>query len=112
MPVMPSGRPSLPSRRRKPQPSTAQKALSALGGLLPGSGSSKRSRSAQKGKAGKRAGGMALLAGGIGLAMKNRDKLQGLIGGHSSDPERRHAEQHGPAATPYAPPAPPHSPAP
>jgi len=28
---------------------------------------------------------MALLAGGLGLAMKNRDKIGGLLGRHSSD---------------------------
>jgi hypothetical protein len=29
---------------------------------------------------------MALLAGGVGLAMKNRDKLMGLMGKRSSGP--------------------------
>ncbi|HWH95552.1 MAG TPA: hypothetical protein VNT03_16955 [Baekduia sp.] len=69
------GRPRLPGRR-KPQQSTAKKALSTITGALP------RSSSSKKGGGKRRAGGMALLAGGLGLAMKNRDKLQGMMGRH------------------------------
>ena len=67
----------LPSRR-KPQQSGAQKALAALTGALPGLGSTKKRGGNGGGK--RRAGGMALLAGGLGLALKNRDKLGGLMG--------------------------------
>jgi hypothetical protein len=71
-------RPNLPGRR-KPQQSTARKALTSLTGALSPSTSSRKG-----GK--RRAGGMALLAGGLGLAMKNRAKLQGLLGrrGHET----------------------------
>jgi hypothetical protein len=79
------GRPGLPARRKPPQQSTAQKALSALTGALGGSTAKGKGKSKSKSKA--KAGGsksskgrMALLAGGLGLAMKNRDKIQGLMG--------------------------------
>jgi hypothetical protein len=87
-----SGRPNLHGRR-KPQQSTAKKAMAALTGAL--------SRPAPAKKGGKRrAGGMALLAGGLGLAMKNRDKLQGLMGRRG----RQEAPRQTPPTTP--PPAP------
>jgi hypothetical protein len=72
----------MPSRR-KPQQSTARKALSALTGMLSSSSSSssKRGRRGSSGGGGKkRAGGMALLAGGLGLAMKNRSKINDMVG--------------------------------
>jgi hypothetical protein len=50
---------------------------------------------------GGRAGKMALLAGGIGLAVKNRDKLIGLVNKRSAN---RSAET---AAQPSPPPQPP-----
>jgi hypothetical protein len=69
-------------RRRQPaKKSMAQQLMRAVPGL--GKGSSKPRRGGGGGR--KRAGGMALLAGGLGLAMKNRDKLGGLLGRQSSD---------------------------
>ncbi|HEV7753576.1 MAG TPA: hypothetical protein VGO71_18640 [Baekduia sp.] len=88
-------------RRRQPaKKSIAQHMMSAVPGLS--KGSSKRRRSSGGGRGRKRAGGMALLAGGLGLAMKNRDKIGGLLGRHSSD-----TGQTPPAAAPppAAPPA-------
>jgi hypothetical protein len=76
-------RPAMPTRR-KPQQSNAQKALTALSGALPGMGKSK-SKSGGGGK--RRAGGMALLAGGLGLAMKNRDKITEMISRRNQTPE-------------------------
>jgi hypothetical protein len=92
-----TGRPTLPGRR-KPQKSTTQKALSAVTGALPHSSSSKKKSSGKR-----TAGGMALLAGGIGLLMKNRDKLPGM----SSRKANKAAEQ---AARPAPQPGPPPSP--
>jgi hypothetical protein len=84
------GRPATPpprfaaGRRRQPaKKSVTQKVMNAIPGLS--KGSSKRRRSSSSGSGRKRAGGMALLAGGLGLAMKNRDKIGGLLGRHSSD---------------------------
>jgi hypothetical protein len=78
------GRPTPPKRhvgRRKPQKSSpANQAMSALTGLLGSSAKGKR-RSGGGGR--KRAGGMALLAGGLGLAMKNRGRLAGMMPGRS-----------------------------
>jgi hypothetical protein len=95
------GRPGMPSRRRPPRQSTAQKAMSALTGALGGS--------AARGKGKAKAGGgrsskgrMALLAGGLGLAMKNRDKIQGLMGKRAANKS---------AAQAAAPTTPPHAPA-
>jgi hypothetical protein len=82
------GRPGTPSprfatgRRRQPaKKSLTQQVMSALPGLVKGTSKPRR----RGGGGRKRAGGMALLAGGLGLAMKNRDKLGGMMGRHSSD---------------------------
>jgi hypothetical protein len=102
------GRPATPAprfatgRRGRPaKKSIAQQVMNAVPGLA--KGSSKPRRGSGGGSGRKRAGGMALLAGGIGLAMKNRDKIGGLLGRHSSDTGQTPPM----AAPPTAPTAPP-----
>jgi hypothetical protein len=97
------GRPALPGRR-KPQKSTTQKALSAVTGVLPHSSSSKK-----KGSGKRTAGGVALLAGGLGLLMKNRDKLPGGSGrkaDKAAEQAARPAPQPGPPASTNSAPTP------
>lgn len=91
------GRPAPPKRhigRSKPQKSSpASQAMSALTGML---GSSSKGKGRSGGGGGrKRAGGMALLAGGVGLAMKNRGRLAGMMPG-------RHEQPHDPNTPPPA----------
>jgi len=73
----------MPSVRRRPQQkaSAPQKAIKAVGGLLPGG------KAAKKGtKAGKKPLGLAALAAGAaGLAFSQREKIQSKFGGGSSD---------------------------
>jgi hypothetical protein len=64
----PFNRPSWPGRAQ-PKPSKASSLLSTIGGIAKSSSSSKPGRS------GPGKGGLALLAAGVGLAVKNRDKL-------------------------------------
>lgn len=75
-----SGRPHRPGRR-KHQQSMTQKAMATLKGTFSRSTPSKKARGGGRRR---RAGGMALLAGGLGLAMKNRSKLGGMIGRRGS----------------------------
>jgi hypothetical protein len=93
---------------RKPaRQSRVDKALSSLTRALPSMGSSKSSRR-KGGSAGKRAGGMALLAGGLGLAMKNRNKLTGMLnrGDHAHEQPQGASHSTGPVdTTPMAPPS-------
>lgn len=65
--------------RRRPQKSTAAKALGGLTGMLPGQGPKRRTGGRMAGTKGR--AGIALLAGAAGLALKNRDKLTSMIGG-------------------------------
>jgi hypothetical protein len=65
------------------KPSTSDKAMSALTGMM-GGAAKKGGRSSAKGGGG-RAGKMALLAGGLGLAVKNRSRLMGMIGKRGSN---------------------------
>jgi hypothetical protein len=93
--------------RSKPQQSTTEKALSAVTGALGGASSAKGGKTKAKagGKGNKsNKGKMALLAGGLGLAMKNRDKIEGLLGRRKAN---KTAAQ---SATPAPPPPPPHVP--
>jgi hypothetical protein len=60
--------------RRPPQKSGMAKATERIAGMLPGVGS-KPSKRRGRGRAGKGTAGVALLAGAVGLAMKNREKL-------------------------------------
>jgi hypothetical protein len=64
-----SRRPTMVTRR-KPQKSGVAKAADKLGSLLPGMGAQKSQRTA---------GGLALLAGAAGFAMKNRQKITSMI---------------------------------
>jgi hypothetical protein len=100
------GRPSTPTRRKAPQQSTTEKALSAVTGALGGASSAKGGKGKTKAKAGGKGnkGKMALLAGGLGLAMKNRGKIEGLLGRRKAN---KTAAQ---SATPAPPPPPPHVP--
>jgi hypothetical protein len=66
------------------KPSTSDRAMSALTGMVGGGAAKQGGRSSAKGGGG-RAGKMALLAGGLGLAMKNREKLLGMIGRRGSN---------------------------
>ena len=84
-------------RRRHPaKKSMAQQLMGAIPSL--GMGSSKSRRRSGGGR--KRAGGMALLAGGLGLAMKNRDKLGGLLGRQSSETHQAPPQAMPPATPP------------
>jgi hypothetical protein len=86
-------------RRRKPQQSGVKKALAGMTGLLAGGKAAKSRRSSGAGK-GRRAGGLALVAGAAGLAVKNRDKLAGMVrGGKSSGDAKPYADD----VQPYAP---------
>jgi hypothetical protein len=73
--------------RRKPAPrSKADKALSGIAGLLPGSVLGRAAKPSAGGGKGRKAG-FALLAGAAGLALKNRDKLPGPLGrGRAEEP--------------------------
>src|SRR5215213_7510028 len=67
--------------RRRPAPrSKGNKALNALGGMIPGSILGRAAKPSAGAGKGRRAGTFALLAGAAGLAMKNRDKLPGPLG--------------------------------
>jgi hypothetical protein len=88
--TIPLGRPARRSTttmyrlgRSKPHRSTGAKTLSALTGMVAaGTSSNKRSsRSKRKG-----AGRLALLAGAVGLAVKNRDRLTGMLGKRNDTP--------------------------
>lgn len=88
-------------KRHVPQKaSPSDKAMSALSGML-GGGSSSKSAKSRSGGGGGRAGKMALLAGGVGLAMKNRDKLMGMF-------QKRAANKSAAASAQPAPPPPGH----
>ena len=65
--------------RSKPQQSQAQQIMSALQQQVVQSGKGKSKSKARAGR-GKNAGGMALLAGAAGFAMKNRSKITSMIG--------------------------------
>jgi hypothetical protein len=85
-------------RHAPPKPSTSDKAMSALSGVLGGHSASKKGSGRTN-----RAGKMALLAGGLGLAMKNRGKLMGLL-------DKRSANRSAQAGAQPSPPPPPPGP--
>jgi hypothetical protein len=91
-------------KRHVPQKaSPSDKAMSALSGMLGGGTAAKKGgRKSAKGSSGGggRAGKMALLAGGVGLAMKNRDKLMGMF-------QKRAADRSAAASAQPSPPPPP-----
>lgn len=89
--------PAMPARRRKPQ-SRMSKMMSSIRSAIPGIGSSKKSRG--KASTGKRAGAMALVAGSVGLAMKNRDRLMGMVRGEQHGHAHDHAHDHAMAPPP------------
>ena len=118
-----TGRPSRPSRpssssrgipsvRRRPQQKTSapQKALKAVGGLIPSGKAAKKSA-----KGGKKPLGLAALAAGAaGLAFTQREKLQSKFGGgrqeHDADPATTGTTEPGYNASPIAPAVPPTTP--
>lgn len=89
-------------RHAAPKPSTGDKAMSALSGMLGGGATAKKGKGSKsaKGSGGGRAGKMALLAGGVGLAMKNRDKLMGMLGKRSANRSAAAAAQPSPPPPP------------
>jgi hypothetical protein len=86
-------------RHAPPKSSTSDKAMSAFSGMLGGHSAGKKKSGRSNAKGG-RAGKMALLAGGLGLAMKNRGKLMGML-------DKRKANQSAEAAAQPSPPPPP-----
>ena len=97
----PAGRRSTPSSRRptivtrrKPQKSGMAKMFDGIAGALPGAGAKKgASRGGGKG----RTAGLAMLAGAAGLALKNRDKLTGMVRSKGSGTGDRTAHADAPA---------------
>ncbi|HEX2103441.1 MAG TPA: hypothetical protein VHF51_07295 [Solirubrobacteraceae bacterium] len=89
-PATASRRPAIVPRR-KPQKTGMAKMMETVGAALPGA--SKGARSRGGGGKGKGMGaGLAVLAGAAGLAMKNRDRLRGMM--RRSDQDRvAHAEE-------------------
>jgi hypothetical protein len=87
-------------RHAPPKASTSDKAMSALTGVLGGHSTTKKKGGGRSDAKGGRAGKMALLAGGLGLAMKNRGKLMGML-------NKRSANQSAEAAAQPSPPPPP-----
>jgi hypothetical protein len=71
-PATPSRRPTIITRR-KPQKTGMAKVLEGVTGALPGG--AKKGAGGGKG----RTAGLAVLAGAAGLALKNRDKLSGMM---------------------------------
>jgi hypothetical protein len=96
----PAWRPALVTRR-KPQKSGIAKILGGLGAALPGAGSRKAGRGGGMGK-GRAAGGLAVLAGAAGLALKNRDRLQAMITRKGPDSDDRAPHPAAPPPTPVA----------
>jgi hypothetical protein len=101
--------------RRQPPKSTANRLLGRLAGMLPGAGARKRGRRAPRGAKATAPAGLALLAGAAGMALKNRNKLTGLLPGRSrqeqSPPtppavETAPVERVPESPTPHAPPPP------
>jgi hypothetical protein len=74
--------PNIGRRRSQPKQSTPQKAIKAIGGLLPTAAAGKASK--KTAKAGKKPLGLALIAGAGALAFSQRDKLQAKLGGGDS----------------------------
>ena len=87
-----SRRPTIVTRR-KPQKSGMAKVMQGVAGALPGAAGKKGTGGGGKG----RAAGLAVLAGAAGLALKNRGKLQGMMGGNGSGTGDRTAHADAPA---------------
>jgi hypothetical protein len=87
----PSRRPTIVTRR-KPQKTGMAKMLEGVAGALPGAGAKK---GAGGGKG--RTAGLAMLAGAAGLALKNRDKLTGMVRSKGSGTGDRTAHADAPA---------------
>jgi hypothetical protein len=77
----PASRFAVGRRRQAPKRSKPGQMMKSIAAALPGLA---RGRSKSRGGGRRRAGGMAVLAGGVGLAMKNRNKLAGMMGRRSS----------------------------
>ena len=110
-PSVPS-RPSMPGRPgrgRSTQRSPLDKAVQSVKGALPGTGGKSKVKTKRKsssgGGRGKGIAGLAALAGAAGVALKNRDKLGGLVGkgGHDHDSHGEHHAFDQPGGTTTAP---------
>src|SRR5829696_1551324 len=77
--------PSIRRRRAQPQQSGPQKALKAVGGLLPSVAAGKATK--KTAKAGKKPLGLALVAGAGALAFSQRDRLKSKLPGGSGGGE-------------------------
>jgi hypothetical protein len=125
-------------RRRKPEPQSAAKkvlgaaqsapksALSAIGGVIPGGSSGKKSgkkgpgrakRATRSAQGNKKPLGVALVAGAAGLALSQREKIAGKLGRGGSDEEFKEQSptalnEHDYPPSPATPPTPPAPPAP
>lgn len=94
--------PAFAGRRSKPAPqSNAKKVVGAVTTALPGL-IQKAGQPAKKAKPKSRKGGagLAMLAAGAGLAMKNRDKLPGKLGGGRSSEQDLHGQTEPISTTP------------
>jgi hypothetical protein len=93
-----------PFRRNQSQRSGMQKAMSQLTGMIPGmGGKTSRSRFGRKSSSGpgkKGPAGLALLAGAAGLAMKNRDKIGGMLGRKSEGEPQGESHNQPPTTSP------------
>jgi hypothetical protein len=87
-----SRRPTIVTRR-KPQKTGMAKMIEGVTGALPGAGAKKGASGGGKG----RAAGLAVLAGAAGLALKNRDKLSGMVRSKGSGTGDRTAHADAPA---------------
>jgi len=75
----PSSRRPTMVTRRKPQKSGMAKATDKIGSLLPGMAAQKSRRGGTGSGKKRTTGGLALLAGAAGFAMKNREKITSMI---------------------------------
>jgi hypothetical protein len=82
-PATASRRPTIVTRR-KPQKTGMAKMMESVGAALPGASKSARG-SGGKGKGKGMGAGLAVLAGAAGLAMKNRGRLQQMMGRKDQD---------------------------
>jgi hypothetical protein len=88
----PTRRPTIVTRR-KPKKTGMSKVLEGVAGALPGGGAKKGASGGGKG----RTAGLAVLAGAAGLALKNRDKLGGMVRSKGSGTGDRTAHADAPA---------------
>ena len=89
-------------RSQTQKQSGIQRAMSGVTGALPSLGKKRSSSSSSRMGKGGKAGGLALLAGAVGLAVKNRDKVASMArrdDGAEDRPDRAATTPRTPAAT-------------